>query len=163
MIYYPPPAFSFQVAIGASRADAAFQEVSGLDPKVETEDLIEGGLNAYVHQLPGATKHGNLVLKRGYFVGDSELAQWAAQTVASTYGTPIVKQSLTVSLVGPLPAAVTDPKDATQVATGQKVFTSWEVLDAWPVKWEVGPFDAAKNEVLTESIEIAYATVARQP
>jgi len=162
MIYYPPPAFSFQVAIGSSRADAAFQEISGLDPKVETEDLIEGGLNAYVHQLPGVTKHGNLVMKRGYFVGVSPLARWAGQTVGSSYGVPIKKESLTVSLLGPPQVSAADPEAAAQAASSRSVLAAWDVQDAWPVKWEVGPFDSTKNEVLTESIEIAYATVSRR-
>lgn len=161
MIYYPPPAFSFQVAIGSSRADAAFQEISGLDPKVELEDLVEGGLNAYVHQLPGATKHGNLVMKRGYFIGASPLAKWAGQTVGSTFAAPIEKKSLTVSLLGPPPVSAADPEQAAAAASGRSVLAAWSVQDAWPIKWEVGPFDSTKNDVLTEAIEIAYATVSR--
>jgi phage tail-like protein len=162
MIYYPPPAFSFQVAIGSSRADAAFQEISGLDPKVELEDLVEGGLNAYVHKLPGATKHSNLVMKRGYFIGSSPLAKWAAQTVGSSWADPIQKQSLTVSLIGPPQTSAANPEDAASAAASRSTFATWDVQDAWPIKWEVGPFDSSKNDVLTESIEVAYATVTRR-
>src|SRR5882762_6761436 len=91
---YPPPAFAFSVAVASggkttSDVDAAFQEVSGIDPKVDIEEVTEGGVNSYVHQLPGVTKHSNLVLKRGYVVQTSSLAQWAAQCVGSTLGSPI--------------------------------------------------------------------------
>lgn len=150
--YYPPPAFAFSVAVvpgtppqQQTAVDAAFQEISGIDPKVEIEEVTEGGLNSNVHQLPGVTKHSNLVLRRGYVTQTSSLARWAAQTVGSTLGTPIQTQVLTVSLLGP---------------TGQPMVT-WTFQNTWPVKWEVSGFDAQKNEVLVETLEFAYDTVVR--
>lgn len=150
--YYPPPAFAFAVAIAGSSSqgqtaiDAAFQIVSGIDPKVEIEEVQEGGVNSYVHQLPGVTKHSNLVLKRGYVTQSSTLAQWAEQTVGSTLGSAIQTQVLIVSLLGP---------------TGQPLVT-WTFDNAWPVKWEVGQLDSKSNDVLTETLEVAYTTVTRQ-
>ncbi|PVX30077.1 phage tail protein [Sphingomonas pokkalii] len=149
--YYPPPAFSFAVAIASmasvpmdANIDAAFQEVSGIDPKVDLEEVREGGVNDYVHQLPGVTKHSNLVLKRGYVTKDSPLADWAAQTVGSTLGTPIQTQTITIFLLGP---------------TGQALVT-WTFLNAWPVKWEVGTLDSTNtSSVLTQTLEISYSTV----
>lgn len=150
--YYPPPAFSFAVYIGASVSnpqqaaiDAAFQEVSGIDPHVSVEEVAEGGQNAFVHQVPGVTKHGNLVLKRGYVTKDSRFARWSAQTVGSSLGTPISTQVVNICLLGP---------------TGAPVVT-WTCSNAWPVKWEASGFNAARNEVLIETIELAYTTVTR--
>jgi phage tail-like protein len=150
--YYPPPGFAFAVGVvpGSSGAqqtaiDAAFQEVSGLDPKVAVEEVTEGGLNAYIHQLPGVTKHSNLVLKRGYVTQASALATWAGQTVGSTLGTPIATQVITISLLGP---------DSAPAMT-------WRLENAWPVKWEVSGFNATRNDVLTETLEIAYSTITR--
>ncbi|MES2442412.1 MAG: phage tail protein [Pseudomonadota bacterium] len=150
--YYPPPAFAFSVAIlpGASSPsqttiDAAFQEVSGIDPKVEIVEEAEGGVNNYVHQLPGVTKHSNLVLKRGYVTQTSSLATWAEQTVGSTLGAPIQTQVITVMLLGP----------------DQQPLVTWTFDNAWPVKWEASGFDSTKNDVLTETLEISYTTVTR--
>lgn len=150
--YYPPPAFAFAVTIVAGSAptaqtaiDAAFQDVSGIDPKVNVEEVTEGGVNGYVHQLPGVTKHSNLMLKRGYVTQTSALAQWAEETVGSTLGTPITTKTLQVALLSP---------DAQPMIT-------WTFENAWPVKWEVGAFGATKNDVLTETLEIAYTTVTR--
>ncbi len=152
--YYPPPAFAFAVALvpsaGSSSqqqaaADGAFEEVTGVDARVEVEEVIEGGVNGYVHRLPGVTKSSNLVLKRGYVTQSSTLAQWALQTVGSTLGAPIQTQALTVSLLGPT----------------QQPIAVWTFQNAWPIRWEVGPFDASRNEVLTETLEIAYTTVTR--
>lgn len=148
--YYPPPAFAFAVAIVSgsqqqTTIDAAFQQVSGIDPKVDIEEAPEGGVNAYVHQLPGVTKHSNLVLKRGYVTQASTLAQWADETVGSSLGTPIQPQVLMVSLLG---------------ADAQPVVT-WTFQNAWPVKWEVGQLDSQSNAVLVETMEVAYTTVTR--
>ncbi|SDC93049.1 conserved hypothetical phage tail region protein [Sphingomonas sp. YR710] len=145
--YYPPPAFAFSVAIasGASTAppaniDAAFQEVSGIDPRIDIEDVREGGTSSYVHQLPGVTKHSNLILKRGYVTLGSPLADWAAQTVGSTLGTAIKTETLNVFLLGP----------------AGEVLVTWSFANAWPVKWEVGALDSSdKTSVLTETLEIS--------
>lgn len=151
--YYPPPAFAFAVSIAAGSSpqsataiDAGFQEVSGIDPKVAVEEVAEGGVNNFVHQLPGVTKHGNLVLKRGYVTQNSALATWAEQTVGGTLGSPLQTQTLLVTLLGP----------------GSQALVTWTFERAWPIKWEVGHFDASKNDVLTETLEIAYTTVTRK-
>jgi phage tail-like protein len=151
--YYPPPAFAFCVSIvpgtGGTqqpKSDAAFQEVSGIDPHVTVEEVTEGGLNAYVHQLPGVTKHGNLVLKRGYMTLTSLFADWANQTVGSSLSTPIVTQIINVILISP---------------KGQALIT-WTLDNAWPVKWEASGFNAKSNEVLIETMEISYGSVTRK-
>lgn len=145
--YYPPPAFAFSVGIASSASpalpgttDARFQEISGIDSKVDIEDVIEGGLNAYVHRLPGVTKHSNLVLKRGYVAQKSALADWAEQCIGSSLGTAIATKTIIVVLLGP----------------DDKALVSWTFLNAWPVKWEVGPFDSERQQVLTETLELAY-------
>ncbi len=146
---YPQPAFAFSVAVASgssstAQADAAFQEVSGIEAHVEVEEVPEGGVNSYVHQLPGVTKHPNLVLKRGYVVQPSDLSQWAAQTVGSTLGTPIQTQTLLVYLLD---------------ATGQPLVT-WTFYNAWPVKWTFSTLDAMNSSsVLTQTLEISYTTV----
>lgn len=122
-------------------------EVTGIDSRVDVEEVFEGGVNNYVHQLPGITKHSNLVLKRGYVTQSSALAAWAMQCVGSTLGRPISTQTLNVSLLG---------------ATGQPLVV-WTFFNAWPVKWEIGALDASNTStVLTQSLEFSYTTVSNQ-
>jgi phage tail-like protein len=149
--YYPPPAFAFSVGIASAASpvlsgniDASFQEISGIDSKVDIQEVVEGGQNAYVHQLPGATKHSNLVLKRGYVTQKSALADWAAQCIGSSLGAAIVTKTISVFLLGP----------------DGKAMVTWTFLNAWPIKWEVGPFDSSNSsKVLTQSLELSYTTV----
>ncbi|MEO7168909.1 phage tail protein [Sphingomonas sp. QA11] len=154
-VYIPPPAFSFTVAVAGSGtalqllsgADASFQEVSGVDAKIEVETVIEGGENRFAHQLPGVTKSPNLVLRRGYVTAPSFLAEWAAQTVGSTLNEPILTQTIVVMLLGP----------------NRIPLVAWTFDRAWPVRWVTGPFDSKKNDVLTEVLEFSYSTVTRMP
>ncbi|MBV7534717.1 phage tail protein [Duganella sp. sic0402] len=153
--YRPPPGFFFTVMVAgtgtalqlSSIADASFQEASGLEAKIELEAVKEGGENRFVHQLPGQTTTPNLVLRRGYVTRASFLSEWAAQTVGSNLGAPILTQALVVMLLGPdrLPRV------------------AWNLYRAWPVRWVTGPFDANRNEVLTEVLEFTYATITRLP
>jgi phage tail-like protein len=153
--YFPPPAFAFTVTVAGtgtalqlqSATDGSFQDVSGIDATIETEAVTEGGENRFIHQLPGATKYPNLVLRRGYFTKASFLSEWAAQTVGSTLNQPILTQTLLVMLIGP----------------DQVPLVSWNFARAWPVRWVTGPFDSMKNEVLTEVLEFSYAYVTRMP
>lgn len=154
-VYYPPPGFHFSVAVAgsgsslqsSSAVDGSFQEVSGLDATIETETVVEGGENRYVHKLPGATRYPNLVLRRGYVTQPSFLSEWAAQTVGSTLNLPILTQTLVVTLLG----------------ADRAPLVAWNVAQAWPVRWVTGPFDSLKNEYLTEVLEFSYAYVTRMP
>jgi phage tail-like protein len=149
---YPPPAFAFSVAIASgsplspdTTVDAAFQEISGIDPTNKIQAVQEGGTASYVHQLPGATKHPNIVLKRGYVTAGSALAQWAFETIGSTAGQPITAQVLNVCLLG----------------SDEQALVTWTFNNAWPVKCEVGTPDANQpSTVVIQMLEFAYGTVS---
>jgi hypothetical protein len=84
---YPPPAFSFAVTIGNGKAidDTAFSEVSGIGTEIETEPVVEGGENRFVHQLPKQIK---------------PLAQWCKKTLEGDFMTMIELQIVIVKLTG---------------------------------------------------------------
>jgi phage tail-like protein len=145
---FPPPAFSFLVAISSgdqigtqASGDGAFQEVSGIDPKVRSE----GGGNTDPHQLPGPATHTNLVLKRGYVTQPSALSLWAAQSLGATQSTPIQPQTLKVFLLGP----------------AQQALVTWTFTNAWPVKWEVDAVNTNNSSsIVTQMLEISYTTLS---
>ena len=145
---YPPPAFYFTVSIGSGTTirDTAFSEVSGIGTEIDTEAVVEGGENRFVHQLPKQIKHGQLELKRGIARMSSPLAQWCKKTLESEFATPIEPQTVMLNLVG---------------AKG-KVLRTWQFNDAYPVKWSVDPFSSTKNEVAIEKISLAYSYSQRK-
>ncbi len=145
---YPPVAFKFAVSFGtaARDADCAFAEVSGISAELETETVVEGGENRYVYQLPKAVKHQRLVLKRGVAPYTSRLVTWCRDVLEGGLAWPVTTKLVQVSLLD---------------ATGQPL-RSWSFDSAYPVKWEVEPFQSTKNEVALEKVELSYLFLKRE-
>ncbi len=144
-----PVAFHFTVSFtgnGPAVTDAAFQEINGLESGVDLESVTEGGENRFVHQLPKPAKRPNLKLKRGLTADSSGLVKWCKSTIENDFSEPIKPMDLLVSLLDEEGEAL----------------ASWSVTRAYPVKWTLGGFDAMKNELAIETIELAYTTLQRK-
>ncbi len=138
---YPPVAFYFKVVFEATqdREDTSFQEVSGINATIETEEVPEGG-ELFAHRLPKAVKYDNLILKRGIAELSSPLVKWCKSVLETDFINAVAPQSLRVFLQ--------DEKDMPSRA--------WMFANAFPVKWQVGAFNSVKNEVALETIELTY-------
>lgn len=144
-----PVAFHFSVSFADkdhSIDSTRFQEVSGLETSPDTEPLAEGGENRFSHQLPKPTKHSALKLKRSIVSANSELVDWCKSTLEGNLAERIEPKDITVSLID---------RDG-------KATASWAITNAYPVKWELGAFDAMKNELAIEAIELAYSSLQRR-
>jgi len=139
---YPPSAFHFKVAFSATLGllDTSFQEVSGMSVELETEDIVEGGENRYVHRLPKSIKHPKLVLKRGIGKISSPLVIWCKSVFEGDFILPIVPMPIVVFLLDENGI----PKRA------------WSFMNTYPVAWDVEEFKSTKNEVAIEKIELSY-------
>jgi len=144
---YPPAAFYFKVLLGANAdwPDTSFQEVSGIGAEVDTESVIEGGENRYVHMLPKGVKHPMLELKRGISPSTSKLVLWCRTVLEMDFIKPVSPQPVEVQLLN---------------AVGRPV-RSWSFANAYPVKWEVENFGSTKNEVAIEKIVLSYTYSTR--
>lgn len=145
----PPVAFHFVVSFskaGPKVSDTAFQEVSGLEHGLDTELVVEGGENRFVHQLPKPAKAPNLTLKRCLTDKTSGLVKWCQETLERDLAKRIEPKDMQLSLL-----------DA-----DQEPVASWAVTNAYPVKWTIGAFDAMKNQLAIETIELAYQTIKRK-
>ncbi|MEN8128670.1 MAG: phage tail protein [Pseudomonadota bacterium] len=139
---YPPSAFYFKVVFAATQgmSDTSFQEVTGIGSEIETEDVIEGGENRYVHQLPKSVKHPKLVLKRGIAKMSSPLVVWCRSVLEADFTSPIVPMPINVFLLN----------------ENKTPIRAWSFANAYPVNWEVESFNSTKNEVALEKIELSY-------
>lgn len=144
---YPLPAFYFAVTFSEKGdEDAAFQDVSGIGAQMDIESYAEGGENRFVYQLPKAVKHPKLVLKRGIAPDASKLMQWCKSVLENGLNDPITPKLIHVTLLN----------DQGQPAR------KWSFADAYPVNWEVEGFNATKNNVAIEKIELAYSFSQRE-
>lgn len=144
-----PTAFAFAVGIGksgvSSGTDNSFQEVSGIEQKIEIQPVREGGENRFEYQLPNGVKQQPLVLKRGVADAASPLIKWCTRVLGDGLLNPIALQNVQICLLD----AEREP------------LRVWWLYNAYPVKWSVDPFSSTKNDVAIENIELAYQYIER--
>jgi phage tail-like protein len=119
-----------------------FNEVSGLEISIETEEVQEGGQNSYVHKLPGRMMWPNIVLKRGVTQDDS-LITWMQKSSGEQFSAnsnKLKRSSAAITLVGPAGARL----------------RSWEFDGAFPVKWTGPQFSVSASDIPMEELEIAH-------
>ena len=63
----PAPEFRFYLEIDGL-VEGAFVECSGMRAEREILSHKEGGVNHYVHKLPGRTSYGELTLRKGVMI-----------------------------------------------------------------------------------------------
>lgn len=117
-----------------------FREVRGLESSMELRDYPEGGVNGYLHRLPGPVRYSHLTLTRGLIDVDT-LWRWYDETARGS----IQRRNLTLMLLD----------EARQPAMW------WDIRQALPVKWTGPTFDAVSDTVATESIELVHEGIVR--
>ena len=119
-----------------------FNEISGLQVSVETEDIQEGGQNSFVHKVPGRMTWPNITLKRGITQTDS-LIRWLQKSSGEQFAAnsnKLKRSTAAVTLVGP----------------AGKRLRSWEFDGAFPIKWSGPNFNVASTDMAMEELEIAH-------
>ena len=137
----PLPAFCFKVTVsiaGQSDITAFFKSCGGLSMETEVTEFRAGGVNDSTYKLVGATKWKNIVLKRG-FTASTELMDWRSAWLKA--GADKKRATITIEQMD------------TDLKTSKK---AWTFVEGWPVKWELSEFDASKNEITIETLEIAH-------
>jgi len=135
----PLPVFCFFVSIPKLMADndkAFFKSVSGLRYETEVVPVRAGGVNDTTFNLVGATKWSPLVLKQGFTSG-SKLVEWRQKWIDGSEMTRVDGSII-------------------QLDTAMNPMAQWDFVRGWPSKWEMAEFDASKNELAIESLEICH-------
>lgn len=117
-----------------------FTEVAGLEVRAQTEQVREGGVNGFVHHLPGPLTWPNLVLTRGV-ASDDNLLSWFNRTSGESFTASGAVERTTAAVV------LVDQD-------GQRL-RSWDLVDAIPVRW-TGPRLATESGYPTEELEVAH-------
>ena len=119
---------------------ASFTECSGLTIETEVHEFREGGQNGFLRKIPGPTKHGNLVLKKGMCV-DHRLFDWYKQVTGLGEQKTNIRKDVRVYLY--------DLKSQSQTR-------SWTLLRAFPTKWSGPDFRADQAAIAIEVMEFAF-------
>jgi phage tail-like protein len=137
----PPLAFRYSVfffmgGVVPNPLDIRFSKVSGLNSHIETHSLNEGGQNLYTHRLPKRIQYDNLVLERGMAIGSLLVAEFNATMSLFKFN----PSNVLVTLLD---------------ETGSPI-SGWLFMTAYPVKWTVSDLNAEQNQVVVETMELAY-------
>ena len=124
------PSFRFVVEIDG-KAQAAFTECSLPSVEREVEEVKEGGLNAFIHQLPGMAKSVKVTLKNG--IGKTDLMDWYLKTTSGEF----TRKAVTISLKNSM-------KEAVMV---------WRLDDALPIKWAGPQLKSDENTIAIQSLD----------
>lgn len=133
-----PVGFYFQLSFKGEAI--AFKEVSGISKEFNREEIISGGENRFKYRLPTITTTQNLVLKRGLISKESELMKWCANTLDQDFATPIETHDVSLSLLD----------------SSGTVSIMWTFHNAYPVKYVISDLKSQENEIVMETIELAY-------
>ena len=128
--------FRFVVDVDDER-QAAFTECTLPNIEWESQELKEGGLNTYTHQLPGRRKATKVSLKNG--IGKSELLNWYIEAISKT----VSRKKLTITLLNSL----------------QETVIVWDIENAYPIKWSGPQLRTSENTIAIQTLEFICGDV----
>jgi phage tail-like protein len=127
--------YSFRVEIDGIQS-SAFKSVSGLAAEAEVIEFRQGSDPiGSTRKLPGRVRYPNVTLKRG-LTTSHDLWDWWQTVVDGS----LQRRNVLITLLDD---------------QGNEVLR-WALFEAWIAKFEAPEFDASKNEVAIESIELAH-------
>lgn len=129
--------FRFVVAIDGSPT-AAFTECTLPTIEWDAEEVKEGGLNTYVHQLPGQRKQSTVTLKNGVGIV-SDLMSWYIMTMDERFR----RRRVTITLLNRYHAPV----------------MVWHIENAYPLKWTGPQLQSDTNTIAIQTLELACGEV----
>ena len=134
------PNFRFGVEI-AGVTTAVFTECTLPTIEWEIESVKVGGINNYVHELPGRRKNARLTLKNG--LGSQEM--YARLIEAMSLGKTF-RRKIDLHLW-----------DANQ--PGKQVVMTWSIQNAFPIKWRGPQLKSSDNTIAIASVEFACGDI----
>ena len=139
MAGYPHGKFRYKVEIDGLDA-GGFSEVTGFDASIDVMEYREGDMVQTPMKIPGLKKYGNITLRQG--LADSMvLYEWIAEGVNGA----VNRKTITITLL--------DEEEAPAA--------SWQVINAWPMRYTAPDFNAASSEIAIETLEIAHEGMTR--
>jgi phage tail-like protein len=126
----------FHVTIDGKDSLGDWTKCEGLTVEYDVYEYKEGGLNKYIHRLPGRAKFQNLKLTRPVSKATADVLAWLS-TVKPDMDRTTAK------------VAVLD-EGGTEIA-------AWTLYQVYPLRWTGPTLDVGQNQVATETLELCHA------
>ena len=129
--------FRFLVSVDGE-AVGAFTECALPTVEWETEEIKEGGLNTFVHQLPGMRKSSKITLKNGVGVAQN-LVDWYIKSLTEDFS----RRQVTITLLN---------------ARRESMMT-WDIVNAYPTRWSGPSLKADDSTIAIQELELACGEI----
>ncbi len=133
--------FRFRVEIDGL-VTAGFADATIPDSTTDSVDYREGTDITTSRKLSGLTKYGTISLKKG-LTDSLDLYKWRQQVEQS--GASKARKNLSLILID---------EEGNDKAR-------WDVVEAWPTKYDSSDFSAKGNDVMIESLDLIHEGVTR--
>lgn len=133
--------FRFKIEIDGIQT-ASFAEATVPESTTDPVEYREGTDLPSQRKLSGLTKYGNITLKKG-LTDSMELYQW--RKLVEQSGAKKARKNISIVLID---------EDGTDKAR-------WDIVEAWPTKYDPSDLSAKGNEVLVEVLEIVHEGIKR--
>ena len=131
------PGFRFIIKVDGNPI-GIFTECSLPNLEWDVEEIKEGGLNTFIHQLPGRRKSAKITLKNGIGVS-KDLLQWYTKNLSEKF----TRRKVTVTLLN----------------TKLDTIMTLEIAGAYPVKWTGPQLKTDDNTVAIQTLELACGEI----
>lgn len=129
--------FRFRVEI-TGIVVAAFSEATVPEITVDTVDYREGTDPTYRRALSGLTSYGHVTLARG-LTNSLDIYNWHQVVVQKGSSTKDARKHVSLILID------TEGNTAAQ----------WNLINAWPTRYQTSGMNAGSSEVMIETLELA--------
>ena len=133
--------YRFRVEIDGIE-QAGFADATIPDVSTTSTDYREGTDPTHSRKLSGLTAYGNVTLKWG-LTDSMELYEWRKQVIEN--GAQGARKNLSLVLVD----------------EAGKDKTRWNIMEAWPTKYDASDFSAKGNDVIIENLDLVCEEVIK--
>jgi phage tail-like protein len=132
------PSFRFVVSFDGE-AVGAFTECALPSIEWETEEIKEGGLNAYIHQLPGRRKAAKVTLKNGVGIA-RKLDDWYVDILNGS----LARRKVSIELLN----------------LKHESMMIWDIEGAYPSKLLGPSLKAEENTIAIQELELTCGEIS---
>jgi phage tail-like protein len=146
---WPLSKFSFEVSIGGFSGKVAFQAMDGLGATIATMKFRDGNSTMFYEQSrPTLTSYEPVTLKKGVFIGDTELFDWFKNVSQGALFSDMRTVTITLCELS---------------GSGLSHVFNWTLDRAYITKFTPSGLDAESDgEVALEEIEITYQSFSME-
>ena len=135
--------FDFTVELVDGPLVGGFEKISGLTTQMETMEYREGGVNDFVHRLPGQFTHQTIIMENG-LTDEKVMFDWVEKVRTGVTPTEDARSNVQINV--------------RQSHRHEDPGWGFEVFDAYPIQWD-GPDLRAREkegEPAMQTVELAH-------